>query len=121
MGDLSKNFSLSEFKCKCGECDQIDPPLELVNELQELRDHFGASVKIHSGHRCPAYNAKVGGAEYSQHLKATAADHTVDGKSPTEVQAYWIKRHPEKFGIGRYNTFTHFDVRPYKARWDNRT
>ena len=120
MGDLSKNFSLSEFKCKCGECDQISPPLELVTELQEMRDHFGKSVSIHSGHRCPKYNALVGGAKYSKHLEAVAADHTVEGHTPDEVQRYWLRKHPDKYGIGRYNTFTHFDVRSIKGRWDNR-
>ena len=120
MGDLSRNFSLSEFKCKCGECEQVPPPQELIDELQEMRDHFGASVKIHSGHRCPAYNRRVGGAKHSQHLKATAADHTVNGKTPNQVQRYWLNKHPDGFGIGRYNTFTHFDVRKKTARWDNR-
>ena len=27
----------------------------------------------------------------------------------------------EEGGLGRYNTFTHYDRRGNKARWDNRT
>lgn len=120
MGDLSQNFSKSEFKCKCGECKQVGPDPELVKEMQEMRDHFNAPVKVHSGHRCSAYNHSVGGATRSEHLKGTACDHTVKGVSNNKVQKYWLKKHPAKYGIGRYKTFTHFDVRGYKARWDKR-
>lgn len=121
MGDLSKNFSKSEFKCKCGECEQVGPDTELVAELQSLRNDFGASITIHSGHRCKSYNSKVGGAIGSQHLKGTASDITVKGFTPEQVQEHLLAKYPDRFGIGRYNTFTHFDVRGWKARWDNRS
>lgn len=127
MGNRSKNFSDHEFKCKCREraphlpkCDQIFPPDALIEILQDVRDHFNAPVTIHSGHRCPPYNAHVGGAPGSMHMKAIAADITVDGISPNRVQTYLLAKYPDTLGIGRYNTFTHVDVRPYKSRWDNR-
>jgi len=120
MGDRSKNFSNSEFRCKCGQCEPILPPDELIDILQDVRDHFDAPVTIHSGHRCPVYNKRVGGAKRSQHMKAIAADHTVKGVSPNKVQKYLLAKYPDTLGIGRYNTFTHVDTRPGKARWDNR-
>ena len=120
MGDLSKNFSRHEFKCKCGNCEQIGPDPQLVIELQALRDYFDAPVTIHSGHRCPAYNARVKGAKGSQHLKGTAADISVKGITHNTVQRYLLRKYPNQYGIGRYNTFTHLDVRPWKARWDLR-
>lgn len=120
MGDLSKNFSTSEFRCKCRSCEPILPPKELVDALQELRDHFGKSVRVHSGHRCPDYNRRVGGAARSKHMKGIAADITVKGNSPNKVQKYLLDRYKGKYGIGRYNTFTHIDVRTGPARWDNR-
>ncbi len=127
MGDRSKNFSNHEFRCKCRlraphlpPCEQVFPPDELVTVLQDVRDHFGAPVAVHSGHRCAPYNKFVKGASASQHIKATAGDITVKGVTPNEVQEYLLQRYPEQYGIGRYNTFTHVDVRDYKTHWDNR-
>lgn len=127
MGNRSKNFSDHEFKCKCRlraphlpPCEQVFPPDELITILQDVRDHFGAPVSIHSGHRCPPYNKFVGGAFASAHMRAIAGDLTVQGVSPNTVQEYLLERYPDAYGIGRYNTFTHIDTRTYKARWDNR-
>lgn len=127
MGDRSRNFSDHEFRCKCRfraphlpTCEQILPPDELIDVLQGVRDHFGASTTIHSGHRCAPYNKYVGGASGSKHMEAIAGDLTVSGVHPSLVQDYLLERYPDRYGIGRYNTFTHVDVRGYKARWDNR-
>lgn len=127
MGDRSANFSDSEFKCKCEwrvpslpRHDEVPPPDELIDILQDVRDHFGAPVRVHSGHRCPPYNRFVGGAKGSKHMEGIAADITVDGVQPNVVQLYLLRKYPDTLGIGRYNTFTHVDTRPYKARWDNR-
>lgn len=121
MGDLSKNFSRREFRCKCGQCDQVGPDPELILVMQEIRDHFGVLVRVYSGHRCPTYNRRVGGAKYSQHLKGTACDFAVKGVAHDTVQEYLLERYAGKYGIGRYDTFTHVDVRPKMARWDNRS
>lgn len=120
MGDLSTNFSRAEFRCKCGQCEPVDPPMELVDALQVLRDYVGVPVKIHSGHRCEAYNKKVGGALHSKHLTAEAADFTIEGYPPSDVQGYLLIRYAGRYGIGRYDTFTHLDVRKGMSRWDNR-
>lgn len=122
MGDRSKNFSNAEFRCKCGKCTPILPPDDLIEKMQAMRDHFNASVSVHSGHRCVAYNKRVGGAPASKHLTALACDHTVKGVSNDDVQDYWLKTMgAKKCGIGRYDTFTHFDVRKDRAsRWDFR-
>ncbi|NIZ63277.1 serine/threonine protein kinase [Sedimentitalea sp. CY04] len=120
MGDLSKNFSRSEFKCKCGECEQVGPDPKLIPILQDVRDHFGKPVTVHSGHRCRAYNESVGGVEFSQHPLGTAGDFTVAGVSPRKVQDYLLSKYPDTLGIGRYRGFTHVDVREGKGRWDKR-
>lgn len=120
MGDLSKNFSRREFKCKCGRCEQVGPDPQLIEELQDMRDYFDATVTIHSGHRCPAYNRRVGGVRNSEHLKGRAADFTVKGVSNNRVQEYLLAKYKGQYGIGRYRNFTHFDMRPGPARWDNR-
>lgn len=73
MGDLTKNFSRSEFRCgHCGRLDALD--LELVRCLQRLRDMVKKPLAIVSGYRCCEGNASVGGSKYSQHLFGRAAD-----------------------------------------------
>ena len=116
MGDISANFSRHEFACKCG-CgfDTVDT-VQLQN-MEALRQHYGVTVTVNSGCRCPAYNMTVGGAPNSQHLLARATDFTVEGVEPEEVQDYIDRIWPDQFGMGRYNTFTHLDSRPGKARW----
>lgn len=120
MAQRSRNFYDYEFRCKCRQCAPKLVPDALIEILQDLRDHFDRPVKVHSGHRCPEYNARVGGATGSKHMEAIAADVTVQHISPNEVQRYLLSKYPDTLGIGRYNTFTHVDVRPGKARWDNR-
>lgn len=73
MGDLTKNFSRSEFKCgHCGRLDVLND--DFVRCLQRLRDIVGKPLVIISGYRCCAGNASVGGTRYSQHLFGRAAD-----------------------------------------------
>lgn len=116
MGDLTANFSRKEFACKCG-CGFDDVSLELVAVLQDLREHFGLPIVINSACRCEEHNERVGGSKGSKHKEGIAADIVVRGKLPKEVHAYLINKYGGKYGIGRYNTFTHIDVRNYMARW----
>ena len=113
---ISRNFRVREFACKDG-ADIIPIDAELVRVLQDARDHFGAPVTIHSAYRTPAYNKKVGGVSNSQHIRGTAADITVNGVSPEKVYGYFAEKYPNSYGIGKYPTFTHIDVRSVKARW----
>jgi hypothetical protein len=114
---LSKNFRLDEFKCKCGKCDPILVDEALVDWLQKIRDHFGRSVNINSGYRCAKHNAdpKVGGSATSHHVKGMAADIRVEGIIPEEVAKYaesiGIKR------IGLYDTFVHIGSDTKKRFW----
>ena len=114
MGDVSKNFNRSEFACKCG-CGQDTIDAETVGFCQAVRDHFMAPVTIHSGNRCPDYNASVGGAKGSQHLKGRAADISVLNVPHKAVHAFLLTLNPG--GLGKYATFTHVDSRAGKARW----
>jgi len=118
MGDLSNNFSRSELSCRdhCG-FDTVDAMLLVV--LEDIRDNFDAPVRITSGCRCAVHNAAVGGTPLtSQHLVGRAADITVDGVSPSEVQGYLLARYPDCFGVGSYDRFSHIDTRSGPAaRW----
>ncbi|MCP5006600.1 MAG: DUF882 domain-containing protein [Planctomycetes bacterium] len=113
---LHKHFSRTEFECPdgCG-FDPVDK--ELLWVLIDLRQSFGRPITINSGCRCPKHNAAVGGGTKSQHLLGKAADIVIRGVAPELVSNYLEERYPDKYGIGRYETFTHIDVREMKARW----
>jgi uncharacterized protein YcbK (DUF882 family) len=118
VGDLSKHFSRTEFACTCMEpcgCDTVDS--ELIKVLEEVREKFGKSITITSGHRCPAHNKRVGGAKTSQHLTGRAADIKVEDTDSRKVYEYLDKRYPQRLGLGNYLTFTHVDTRGGPARW----
>lgn len=111
---VSKNFLVSEFKCKDGSDEVLIDPL-LVEYLQAIRDHFGKSVKINSAYRTTKHNAAVGGVEDSRHVLGCAADIRIEGVPPIEIARYaeslGIK------GIGLYDTFVHVDTRVKKGFW----
>lgn len=115
---VSENFKTTEFDCKCfyPDCNFTYLDMDLVNRLETKRKEFDRCIKIDSGFRCTRYNKKVGGKIGSAHLQGKAADIRVPGIHPDIVAEGC-----ENFdGLGRYDTFTHVDVRGYKARWDNR-
>ena len=51
------------------------------------------------------------------HLTGKAADIKVSGISPSEVHKYLTGKYQGEYGIGKYNSFTHIDVRDGCARW----
>lgn len=121
MGDLSRNFSRSEFACFC-ECGLSDPSLVLVEALQELRDIINQPIIVTAGLRCIEQNKRVGGRPNSQHLKGNAADISIRHMkifdlllAADTVDAF------RNGGIGIYNHHIHVDVRGYEARWTLRT
>lgn len=78
---ITKNFTLAELT-KTNTGLKNDPPaaailwlkILAVAILQPLRDKIGKPIIINSGYRCPAVNARVGGADKSAHLYGRAAD-----------------------------------------------
>jgi uncharacterized protein YcbK (DUF882 family) len=114
MGDLSRNFSRSEFACP--DCGLTEIDLSLVTGLQQLRDALGKPITITSGYRCPRHNALVGGEPHSKHVLGQAADISVSGL--TGRQLYEAARRIVYFrGFGVGDGFLHVDVRPTTARW----
>ena len=118
---LSENFNSSEFDCHgSGCCSETIVNPKLVEYVQKIRDHFGKSITVTSGYRCPVHNKRIGGATGSRHSKGDAADIVVSGVAPREVAKY-----AQSIGIkgnGLYETnadghFTHVDTRDVKSFW----
>jgi uncharacterized protein YcbK (DUF882 family) len=134
---LTKNFSKSEFECKCG-CEMPQDVLDnikiVAEQLQIVRNKLNKPIKINSAYRCPKHNEIIGGShkivngkriETSQHVLGKASDIVINGMSPNGVFGFMNKLMALDMiklgGLGQYNTFTHFDIRGYIARWDNRS
>lgn len=85
MGDLTKNFSLSEFvESPTAKRLGIDntPTSEVKANIRVLaraicqpcRDALDIPIRISSGYRSRALNTAVGGSKSSQHVKGEAVD-----------------------------------------------
>ena len=107
------------------------PPLELLHNAIKLIDILAwvrsadgvAPVLIISWYRFREYNEAIGGVSHSMHMTLGAADIVKVGWTPSDV-ADLLEGHAAKslFGIGRYKSFTHLDVRGMigrlsPARW----
>jgi len=122
---LTKNFNISEFQCKCG-CEMPEfvkkNVEELAKDLQVIRDKVGVGFTPNSAYRCPKHNTIIGGVKTSQHLKGKAADINIKGIEPSEVadlvEDLMKTEAITKGGVGRYNSFTHVDIRGNNARWN---
>lgn len=106
---ISRNFKVSEFRCKDGS-DKILIDVDFVkSKLQAIRDHFNAPVTINSGYRTESYNKKAGGASKSYHMTGQAFDIVVKCHTPEEVARY--AQSLDIKGIIQYNSFVHVDSR----------
>jgi uncharacterized protein YcbK (DUF882 family) len=122
---LTPNFRLKEFHSKDGASMPYDVYLnikELAKQLQHLRDINEKPITINSGYRSRELNRKVGGASNSYHMKGMAADFTIRGITPKQVrEIIEVQCDLGKMpcgGLGAYSTFTHYDIRKTKARWN---
>ena len=109
---ITKDFSFQEFACKCGKCSYADGyqvNRNLVNRLQEIRDHIGEPLRVTSGLRCFEHNKNVGGSETSFHLVGRAADIVCTDS----VRRYRIVKKALEVGltVGINKTFIHLDNR----------
>ena len=127
---LSVHFTTQEFDCH----DGTDVPAASHRALEELCDHmleplrakYGA-CKVLSGYRHRAYNAKIGGARFSQHIYddgpgSVAADVRFARGTPRQWarSARWrfrfkrVWRRNRRGGVGLYvnSGFVHVDSGP---------
>ena len=71
---ITKNFNLIEYHCRCGQRHKTPFNKELFDLLQKNRDRINEPIYILSGHRCPEHNKKEGGVKNSKHITGWAAD-----------------------------------------------
>ena len=120
---LTENFTIKEFLVYRTR-KQINAHLTveilrniyaLALRMQNLRQRLDKRIVITSGWRDPITNKRVGGVTASRHLTGEACDFIVIGSTPKRVQD-WLDLFWEG-GLGYGATFTHLDIRPYRARF----
>ena len=90
--------------------------VKVAQYLETVRAYYGVPIRINSGYRPPSVNRAVGGSAYSRHMYGDAVDIVVQGINPREVYQRYDPIH--NGGLGDSHLFTHFDLRPHRARWD---
>ena len=121
MKVYTKNFTIEEMACQCGECaiDEHIMDTGFMLQLQKLRELMAAPLIINSAYRCKAHNEAVGGSMNSLHMLGRAADislselpsGTSDAKFRSRLLEYTFKCNLYGVGIGKY--FIHVDNRGY--------
>ena len=98
----------------------IDNTARMLDRIREL---LGAPIQILSAFRAPDYNACIGGASDSQHMRYNAIDWTCDQGSPADwhavAQQVRDERPEFRGGIGIYEAgrFIHIDTRGSNVDW----
>ena len=124
MDDLTAHFRWAEFACRDGTPvpEEYKARVEtLAVQLEILRAHFGAPIRIISAYRSPDYNEAIGSKPSSQHVRGRAVDISVVGVAPEMVYAKACQLQEDGVfimgGCGLYPSFVHIDTRGTKARW----
>lgn len=124
---LTENFSLEELNKHNFDLPQevLDNLKMLAVQLEIIRAHFNVPVTINSGYRNLEYNRNIGSKDSSQHVLGTAADIVVEGVNPDDVadaiEFLIMGGMLKEGGVGRYSSFTHYDIRGTRARWNYKT
>ena len=111
MGDMTDNFSRSEFACACG-CGFDDIKDYHVEMLQKVRTEIGIPMVINSGCRCMGHNMDVGGVPNSAHPRGEASDVAcMDGTRRYTLISAALKVGFNRIGVAK--TFVHLDRDPF--------
>jgi len=120
MNGPSTHLTWEELACKDGTPYPEEFKLDgrvfiLALVFEDIRAIYRKPIIILSAFRTTTWNAKVGGAKFSQHIQGRA----LDLKPPfnVDVNKFYkdIKDNADCFGIhglGKYLTFVHVDIRP---------
>ena len=95
----------------------IVPTLWVVDQV---RNYLAKPVTLTSIYRSPEYNASVGGASQSYHMRNCAIDFQVEDVSPSRIHEILLNMRASgsfRGGVGRYSSFNHIDTRGHNATW----
>ena len=124
---LTKNFKLDEFtnsltanrlKIDNSVPEELMPNIQLTAvKLELVRQALGCPIIITSGYRCPALNARVGGAANSAHTKGLAVDFHSPFGTPKQICQRLIDAGVvfDKL-IQEHNQWVHIGFSPTKNR-----
>lgn len=97
----------------------------LIKELNVIQKAIGKDKKltVSSGYRSPQLNSKVpGAAKNSFHIKGLAVDlqskYISPGELANQIEKLISQGKIKQGGLGRYSSWTHYDTRGTKARWN---
>jgi zinc D-Ala-D-Ala carboxypeptidase len=111
------HFSIPELSCRCGgrfcQGRYWHDPLTLTG-LEAMRSRLRRPIVVNSAHRCPQWNARVGGAPLSKHKKV-AIDISLFGHD--RFLALDAAKAAGFSGLGLAQSFLHVDRRERPAQW----
>lgn len=92
----------------------------LAAEFEAIRALVGKPIVIGSAYRTPEHNRRSGGARHSQHVEGRALDLYPPRGWDVDRFFVTIARHVRQptshvYGLGKYPTFVHIDIRPIPA------
>ena len=125
---LTKNFNISEFRCKCYGKHNIKNDITLVEKVQAMLDMLPDAVAayISSGHRCPTHDRNVGGSGYGPHVDGYAMDVSVRKKDGTFYDTKTLSCIAQDMGFMGIANITydfqwiHLDMKPRVYKGDER-
>lgn len=80
--DTAKKYGISNTP---GEEEKRNLIALVMKVLDPLRDKYAKPITVNSAYRSPFLNSKVGGADFSQHVKGQAADITGGSKEENKI------------------------------------
>jgi zinc D-Ala-D-Ala carboxypeptidase len=85
-----------------------------LDKLDELRLRWKAPLLLNSAWRCPIHNAKINGAQHSQHLLGKAVDIRMDkftGEDRHKLMKLAFELGFKGVALGPKASFLHVDMR----------
>lgn len=120
--------SNSDEQSRCYGLNQLPPEelwpniVQVIRALEDARELLGEPLVIVAAYRSPQYNACVGGASSSQHVRFAAIDaRPITGSVEALYEILLTMQSEGDFvgGLGLYNSYVHVDGRSANALWSS--